>query len=134
LMSISLRENTLTKLLYDIGEYMPPAPRRTIEVLKRLKPEIRNKLVLANPRLPEVVSIARCKECYELLSQLLILYKYTSDYNYVKLADEVDFDCQCAVDWKKLSGEPEISIEHMILDRYRRTLGKIERRKFHGEL
>lgn len=126
LMATSLRQNTLTKLLYEIGEYTPPSPRMTIEVLKRLESNVRSKVIIANPRLPKPISANRCSVCSELIEQLITMYKYTSNYNYLTLADKVNFNCQCIKDYENVSKESGISnLAQTILDSYERALSKI---------
>jgi len=126
LMATSLRQNTLTRLLYEIGEYTPPSPRMTIEVLKRLESNVRSKVIIANPRLPKPISANRCSVCSELIEQLITMYKYTSNYNYLTLADKVNFNCQCIKEYEDVSKESGISnLAQTILDSYERALSKI---------
>ena len=128
LMATSLRENTLTKLLYEVREYIPPSSRMIIEVLKQLKPEIRSKVIIANPCLPKPVFVNQCPVCSEFLEQLIILYKYTANYNYIRLADEVDFNCKCKGNIENITmmEYDEISLGQIILESYKKALRKLE--------
>jgi len=128
IMATSLRDNTLTKLLYEIGEYNPPNPRMIIEVLKRLKPEILDKIIIANPRLPKPISANQCPVCSGFLEQLIILYKYTANYNYIRLADEVNFNCNCkeSIENITMMEYNEISLAQIILESYKKALRKLE--------
>jgi len=126
LMATSLRQNTLANLLYKIGEYNPATPRVVIEVLKGLKPEIRNKVIIANPRLPKPIPADQCPVCSELLEQLITMYKYSSNYSYLALSDKVNFDCQCIEKRGVILPTSQMPpLEELILDSYERVLSKI---------
>ena len=127
LMATSLRQSTLAKFLYEIGEYNPPQSRMIIEVLKRLNPKIRSKLILANPRLPKPEIVNQCPECSELLEQLIIACKLTNNYDYIILADKLRLSCKCIQEYENISEFGEVlSIERLILNSYTRALRKIK--------
>lgn len=109
LMAASLREHTLTKLLYGIGEYTPPSPRTLIAVLKQLDQEVRSRVIIATPRLPEPASASQCPVCSALLEQLIVIYQYTSDCNYLRLADRLSRSPQsrCPA-FKRRSSRPRV--------------------------
>jgi radical SAM enzyme (TIGR01210 family) len=127
LMATTLRENTLTKMLYDVGEYRPPTPRMVIEVLKRLDPTVRSKVIIAIPRLPKPINVDQCPICSELLEQLILMYKYTLNFNYITLADKIDFGCQCTKEYEKpLEDIETLDLERLILSSYDRAIRKIK--------
>jgi len=131
MMATSLRDKTLTKLLYEIGEYIPPSPRMVIEVLKQLKHEIRSKVIIADPRLPKPISVSQCPICSTLLEQLIILYKYTANYNYINLADKIDLNCKCKENIEDIVEDAimqkydETSLSQLILKSYKESLKKL---------
>jgi hypothetical protein len=98
-----------------------------IEVLKRLDPTVRSKVIIAIPRLPKPINVDQCPICSELLEQLILMYKYTLNSNYITLADKIDFGCQCTKEYEKpLEDIETLDLERLILSSYDRAIRKIK--------
>ncbi|MFH7881068.1 MAG: hypothetical protein QXI09_03640, partial [Candidatus Aenigmatarchaeota archaeon] len=122
LLRIGIQPYTLLYWLYKHGLYKPIEVWAIVEVLKRLPPELRKNVFIANPKLPQSLEIEECS-CSQTAIELLDEYKGTLDYSYIEAIDMLS--CSHKEKWyenllKEMDSKKEISTQ--ISESYRQWL------------
>lgn len=122
LLRIGIQPYTLLYWLYKHGLYKPIEVWAIVEVLKRLPPELRKNVFIANPKLPQSLEIEECP-CSQTAIELLDEYKGTLDYSYIEAIDMLS--CSHKEKWyenlfKEMDSKKEISTQ--ISESYRQWL------------
>jgi len=86
LLSIGIQPNSLIEWLYKHRLYKPIDIWAIVEVLKRLPDEFRQRVLIANPRLPKHLEV-RVSECVQTAMEILNEYKGSLDYSFVEAID-----------------------------------------------
>ena len=122
LLRIGVQPNSLIEWLYKRGMYKPISIFALIEVLKRIPEEIRENVLIADPRLPRYLEINE-HPCDQTAKELLNEYSGCLNFKYIKAIEAIS--CEYKKEWyKKLEVEMDNNrtIEEQIYSNYEKWL------------
>lgn len=131
-MTMHSRPNTAVRFLEDKGMYSLPSIWTTVEIVRRLGPELCKKIRFNGFKFSsrtkysnKINSVKGCKDCHHKIRPKIEALKNKTEEDWYLLIKEADFiNCKCKLDWqKKMLEEPDQNLE----DRIRNNLNYLKK-------
>lgn len=132
LLLLGIQPNSLIEWLYLHDLYKPSKIWAMVEVIKRIPEELREHVLIADPRLPKRLEVEECA-CAQTAAELLSEYKGSLDYSYIDAIEKIS--CPHKTRWyQKLEDEKiaRVDVKKQLIENYSHWMNVW--REEHGEI